>query len=64
LIDQAVGILRRRLGVSAGEALGQLKEMSDSQEIPLVAAASSVLKDAVRRRQADDSTPSVPDGRG
>lgn len=49
LIDQAIGILRRRDGCSADGGLDRLKEMSGQQHISLPAAARSVVEDAARR---------------
>lgn len=48
-IDQAIGVLRRRTGDTADEALDRLKKMSDQQRISLAAVAVSVVEDAVRR---------------
>jgi AmiR/NasT family two-component response regulator len=53
LIDQAVGVLRRRHGLAAEEALDQLRELSRDRKISLSAAAASVVDDTVERfRQA------------
>ncbi len=49
IIDQAVGVLRRRTGDTADQALGRLKEISQNQRISLTAAAGSVLDSAIRR---------------
>jgi len=52
IIDQAVGVLRRRTGDTANQALGRLKEISQSRQISLAAAAASVLD----RRTGHDPT--------
>jgi len=49
LIDQAIGVLRRREGSTAEEALAQLTESSEKQHVSLAAVAMAVVEDAVRR---------------
>ncbi len=51
LIDQAIGVLRRRSGATADEAMGRLKEIGQTQQISLTAAAASILDSAMRRGQ-------------
>ena len=60
IIDQAVGVLRRRTGDTANQALGRLKEISQSQQISLTAAASSVLDGTIRHDPAVDPDPTIP----
>ncbi len=50
LIDQAVGVLRRRNGDTPDQALGRLKEISQTQQMSLTAAAASVLDSAIKGR--------------
>lgn len=52
LIDQAIGVLRRREGSTTNEALVRLTEMSDEQHISVAAVAIAVVEDAVRRGRA------------
>jgi putative methionine-R-sulfoxide reductase with GAF domain len=49
LIDQAIGVLRRRHGLTADEALQELRELSEKRKISLNATATSVVDDAVER---------------
>ena len=51
LIDQAIGVLRRRQGLTADEALTELRELSDKRKTSLNATATSVVDDAVERFQ-------------
>jgi hypothetical protein len=53
LIDQAIGVLRRR-GDTADQALDRLREMSATQQISLTAAAAAVLESAIRRGRLTD----------
>jgi len=55
LIDQAIGVLRRRNSETADESLDRLKEMSDSKQISLAAVAVSVVEEAIRRGRAAQS---------
>ncbi len=48
IIDQAVGVLRRRNGDTPDQALGRLKEISQTQQISLTAAAAAVLDSAIK----------------
>ena len=59
LIDQAIGVLRRRGGDTADQALDRLKEMSETQQISLTAAAASVLETAIKRGRPTDPTTST-----
>jgi GAF domain-containing protein len=56
LIDQAIGVLRRREGSTAAEAMSRLVEMGEQQHISLSAVAISVVEDAVRRGRDRRST--------
>ncbi len=60
IIDQAVGVLRRRTGDTANQALGRLKEISQTQQISLTAAAGSVLDSAIRRGPTGEPGPTIP----
>ncbi len=55
LIDQATGVLRRRHGYTADDALARLQDMSGEQKLPLAAVALSIIEDAVRRGPARES---------
>ena len=57
LIDQAIGVLRRRHGLTADEALQQLRELSEQRKISLNATATSVVDDAVERFQGRTRRP-------
>ena len=57
LIDQAIGVLRRRSGDSADEVLDRLKETSERQGISLTAVAVSVVEEAVIRGRTDNPRP-------
>ena len=59
-IDQAVGVLRRRHGDTEDEALERLKELTQTKQISLTAAATSVLAGAIRRGRANDPTSTNP----
>lgn len=49
MIDRAIGVLRRRHGHTVAESFDQLRELSETRNISLNAAARSVLDDAVQR---------------
>jgi GAF domain-containing protein len=51
VIDQAVGIIRSRSGLSAAEAFERLIEMSQSENVKLHAVAEQLVEQAVRRAQ-------------
>jgi len=52
IIDQAVGILISRNGVSAEEALARLRQLSQNEHQKLQTVAKSVVDEAVRRGRA------------
>ena len=52
VIDQAIGILRSRSGISAAEAFTRLREAGQSEHIKVNAVAAGVVQDAVRRAKA------------
>jgi GAF domain-containing protein len=54
LIDQAIGVLRRRGGDTAEEAQRRLREMSADQQISLSAAAASVVDSAIKRGRIEN----------
>jgi GAF domain-containing protein len=54
IIDQAIGVLRKRNGHTAGEALEQLREMSEDRKESLTIVAAAVVDEAVRRATAAD----------
>jgi GAF domain-containing protein len=51
-IDQALGILMSRTGVTAAEALARLKLLSQSQSVKLSEVARTLLGEATRRARA------------
>jgi GAF domain-containing protein len=51
-IDQAIGILRSRWGVSADEASAQLRVMSDHEHVRLSLVAAHLVQEAVREARA------------
>jgi len=57
LIDQAIGVLRRRHGLTADEALQQLRELSEKRKTSLNVTATSVVDDAVERFQQRNRRP-------
>jgi GAF domain-containing protein len=52
VIDQAVGIIRSRSGVSAEEAFNRLVQMSQNDNVKLRVVAARLVDDAVRRVHA------------
>jgi GAF domain-containing protein len=52
VIDQAVGIIRSRSGVSPEVAFGRLIQMSQAGNVKLRVVATRLVEDAVRRAQA------------
>jgi AmiR/NasT family two-component response regulator len=52
VIDQAIGIIRSRSGISAGEAAARIREHSQREHVNLNAAAATVVQEAVRRARA------------
>lgn len=57
IIDQAIGLLRSRSGLTAQEALGKLRAMSQSQGLRLAVVAERLMDHAVGRARAGDSVP-------
>ena len=57
VIDQAVGIIRSRSGVSAEIAFSRLVQMSQSDNIKLRVVAARLVDDAVRRAHARRAQP-------
>jgi GAF domain-containing protein len=57
VIDQAVGIIRSRSGVSADAAFARLVQMSQNGNIKLRDVAARLVEDAVRRAQARRTQP-------
>ena len=51
-IDQAIGIMRSRSGISAAEAYTRLREHSQSKHIKVNAAAAGIVQEAIRRARA------------
>jgi GAF domain-containing protein len=52
VIDQAVGIIRSRSGVSAEDAFGRLVRMSQNENVKLREVAARLVEEAVRRARA------------
>ena len=52
VIDQAVGLLRGRTGVTAEEAFARLRQMSQTEHVKLVEIAQRLVDEAVRRARA------------
>jgi len=55
VIDQAIGLLRGRSGVSAEQAFGRLRAISQAEHTKLVDVAQHIVDDAVRRARARHS---------
>jgi hypothetical protein len=56
VIDQAVGLLRGRTGMTAQQAMSRLREISQTEHVKLSEVARRVVDEAVRRartRQAE-----------
>jgi len=51
-IDQAIGILRQRSGVTADEAFAKLRAMSQADHVKLVEVAEKIVNEAVSRARA------------
>jgi GAF domain-containing protein len=49
VIDQALGILMSRSGITADEALERLRALSQGNHIKIAAAATNIVEEAVRR---------------
>ncbi len=52
VIDQAIGLIRGRTGVTADEAFERLRTMSQSGNTKLIDVAQRMVDDAVRRARA------------
>ncbi len=52
VIDQAIGIIRSRSGVTADEAFDRLKRLSQAENVKLVVVAERLVEEAVRRARA------------
>jgi GAF domain-containing protein len=52
IIDQAIGILRSRSGLSADEAFQRLRQRSQNEHLKLATMASTIVEEAVRRARA------------
>jgi AmiR/NasT family two-component response regulator len=52
VIDQAIGIVRARTGVSAEEAFERLTKISQSENVKLRVVAERLVEEAVRRAHA------------
>ena len=52
VIDQAIGIIRSRTGVSAPEAFDRLTRMSQDENVKLHLVAEKLVDEAVRRAKA------------
>lgn len=57
VIDQAVGIIRSRSGVSAEEAFNRLVQLSQNDNVKLRVIAARLVDDAVRRAHARRAQP-------
>lgn len=60
VIEQAIGILRARSGLTADEALERLRSMSRSQHAPINTVAQALLDHAVRRARNRPTPPVQP----
>ncbi len=52
VIDQAIGIMRARAGISSEEAFSRLRQLSQSEHAKVNVVAQSVVDEAVRRARA------------
>jgi AmiR/NasT family two-component response regulator len=52
VIDQAIGLIRRRSGLSAEEAFMHLRAISQSEHRKVADVAQRILDEAVRRARA------------
>jgi AmiR/NasT family two-component response regulator len=52
VIDQAIGIVRSRTGVSAAAAFDRLTQISQSENVKLTVIAERLVEEAVRRAHA------------
>jgi AmiR/NasT family two-component response regulator len=58
VIDQAIGIIRGRIGGSADDAFLRLKHISQTENIKLSLVAERIVDETVRRAHARHSSPS------
>lgn len=56
-IDQAIGIIMARSGVTSAEAFVRLRIMSQHQHIKLIHVAAKLVEEAIRRAQANRPEP-------
>ena len=52
IIDQAIGILRARSGITAAEAFQRLRHLSQTRHTKLANLAEQIVEEAVRRARA------------
>jgi len=52
VIDQAVGVMRGRSGISAEEALERLRQHSQREHIKVSVVAAGIVQEAIRRARA------------
>jgi GAF domain-containing protein len=52
VIDQAIGIIRSRIGATADEAFARLREISQGENVKLSLVAERIVEEAVRRARA------------
>jgi AmiR/NasT family two-component response regulator len=57
VIDQAIGIIRSRSGLSAAEAFERLIQMSQCENVKLYAVAERLVEEAARRARARQRQP-------
>src|SRR5271169_1869415 len=55
VIDQAIGIIRARTGVSTNDAFDRLRQISQSENVKLHIVAQQLVEEAVRRAHARHS---------
>ena len=60
IIDQAVGVLRARAGITADEAFARLRRISNNDHVKLAAVAEDVVSEAVRRAARRAKGPDGP----
>ena len=56
IVDQAIGLVRARTGVTSDEALARLRALSQQQNVKVVEIARHVVDDAVRRATGGQSS--------
>jgi AmiR/NasT family two-component response regulator len=57
VIDQAVGIIRSRAGVSSEVAFSRLVQMSQNENVKLRVVAERLVEESVRRAQTRRTQP-------